>query len=203
MPEGSKKIIDLRAGIKNPLLSRLYGLVERPVESFFGLSRLNEAYVRLHSMDDARNFFERAIDVLSIRFEADPDEIAKIPKTGPLVVVSNHPLGCVDGIILGAVLTRVRKDAKMILNSLLSSMDEINECSISVNPFGGKKATAQNVSAMKEIVKHLKNGGCVGTFPSGTVSYLHAGDWCITDPEWNTNIFQIARRTGVNTAGVF
>ena len=53
MPEGLKKIIDLRAGIKNPLLSRLYGLVERPVESFFGLSRLNEAYVRLHSMDDA------------------------------------------------------------------------------------------------------------------------------------------------------
>ena len=203
MPEGSKKIIDLRAGIKNPLLSRLYGLVERPVESFFGLSRLNEAYVRLHSMDDARNFFERAIDVLSIRFEADPDEIAKIPKTGPLVVVSNHPLGCVDGIILGAVLTRVRKDAKMILNSLLSSMDEINECSISVNPFGGKKATAQNVSAMKEIVKHLKNGGCVGTFPSGTVSYLHAGDWCITDPEWNTNIFQIARRTGASILPVF
>ena len=110
MPEGLKKIIDLRAGIKNPLLSRLYGLVERPVESFFGLSRLNEAYVRLHSMDDGRNFFERAIDVLSIRFEADPDEIAKIPKTGPLVVVSNHPLGSRGGS--NASAQRRKNDSK-------------------------------------------------------------------------------------------
>lgn len=159
MSEGRKKIIDLRAGIKNPLLARLFGLVEKPVESFFGLRRLDEAYRRLHAMDDGRNFFERAIDVIGIKFEADPEEIAKIPASGPLVVVSNHPLGCVDGIILGAVLTRVRKDAKMILNSMLSPMDEINECSISVNPFGGKKAAAQNVSAMKEILKALKTAG--------------------------------------------
>ncbi|OLA85275.1 MAG: hypothetical protein BHW65_04030 [Verrucomicrobia bacterium CAG:312_58_20] len=116
MSEGRKKIINLRAGIKNPLLARLFGLVEKPVESFFGLRRLDEAYRRLHAMDDGRNFFERAIDILGVKFEADPEDIAKIPTTGPLVVVSNHPLGCVDGIILGAVLTRVRKDAKMILN---------------------------------------------------------------------------------------
>ncbi len=203
MSEGRKKIINLRAGIKNPLLARLFGLVEKPVESFFGLRRLDESYRRLHAMDDGRNFFERAIDILGVKFEADPEDIAKIPATGPLVVVSNHPLGCVDGIILGAVLTRVRKDAKMILNSMLSPMDEINECSISVNPFGGKKAAAQNVSAMKEIVRTLKNGGCVGTFPSGTVSYLRLRERCITDPEWNTNIFQMARRMGASILPVF
>ena len=203
MSEGRKKIINLRAGIKNPLLARLFGLVEKPVESFFGLRRLDEAYRRLHAMDDGRNFFERAIDILGVKFEADPEDIAKIPTAGPLVVVSNHPLGCVDGIILGAVLTRVRKDAKMILNSMLSPMDEINECSISVNPFGGKKAAAQNVSAMKEIVRTLKNGGCVGTFPSGTVSYLRLRERCITDPEWNTNIFQMARRMGASILPVF
>ena len=167
MSEGRKKIINLRAGIKNPLLARLFGLVEKPVESFFGLRRLDEAYRRLHAMDDGRNFFERAIDILGVKFEADPEDIAKIPTAGPLVVVSNHPLGCVDGIILGAVLTRVRKDAKMILNSMLSPMDEINECSISVNPFGGKKAAAQNVSAMKERFFRF---GC----PGGEASFSSA-----------------------------
>ncbi len=203
MGEGRKKIIDLGAGIKNPALLKIYKFFEKPIEKIFGLAALNEAYERLHAFNDDRNFFERAIEVVPVRFEADPDEIAKIPRVGPLVVVSNHPLGCVDGIALGAILTRVRPDAKMILNSMLSPMDEINACSISVNPFGGNSATAQNVSAMKEIIKTLKNGGCVGTFPSGTVSYLHLRDRCITDPEWNTNIAQIARRTNASILPVF
>ena len=152
MGEGRKKIIDLGAGIKNPALLKIYKFFEKPIEKIFGLAALNEAYERLHAFNDDRNFFERAIEVVPVRFEADPDEIAKIPRVGPLVVVSNHPLGCVDGIALGAILTRVRPDAKMILNSMLSPMDEINACSISVNPFGGNSATAQNVSAMKEII---------------------------------------------------
>lgn len=104
---------------------------------------------------------------------------------------------------MGAALLRVRPDAKVIVNSLLARMDEIKEYVIEVNPFGGKSATAQNVAAMKETIRHLKNGGCVGTFPSGTVSYLHVKDCCISDPEWNANIAQIARRTGANIVPVF
>ena len=58
------------------------------------------------------------------------------------------------------------------------------------------------MAGLKETVRLLKNGGCVGTFPSGTVSYLHR-DFCISDPEWNTNIAGIARRTGAALMPVF
>ena len=197
-----KKVIDLAAGIKNPFLAKIYSIFKKPIESFFGLSQLDETYERLHAMKEG-NFFERAVKVVPANFEIDEEDFNKIPKTGPLVVVSNHPLGCLDGIVLGAVLLRVRSDAKVILNSMLSGMDEINECSITVNPFGGKQAAAQNVSAMKQIIRILSNGGCVGTFPSGTVSYVHLKDQCIADPEWNTNLANIARRTNAAMLPVF
>lgn len=201
MPE--KKLIDVSAAIKNKFLRFLYGLVKYPVESFLGFNKLNSLYEILLRFPKDKNFFERAISVLGISYELDEEELAKIPTSGALVVVSNHPLGGLDGIILGAVLNRVRPDAKLMANGLLSRMEGIGEHLIEVNPFGGRAATAQNVAAMKQTISTLRGGGCVATFPSGTVSYLHLRDMCISDPEWNENIANIARKTGADILPVY
>ena len=176
------KVVDVKSSIKNRYLNRLYGLVQKPLEGFLGITKLNSTYDFLKKHTSG-NFFERAIKAIGISYEIDDEDFAKIPKTGPLVVVSNHPLGGIDGIIMGTVLLKARSDAKVILNGLLAKMPEIKEYSVCVNPFGGKSATSQNVSAMKETIRLLKSGGCVGTFPSGTVSYIHLRDCCISDPE--------------------
>jgi len=196
------KVVDISASIKSRFLRRLYSIVRRPFEAFIGITDLNETYDRLVKKTSG-NFFRRAIEAIGVDYEIDPEDIAKIPTDRPLVVVSNHPLGGLDGIVMGDVLLSVRPDAKIILNGLLANMPEIKENSICVNPFGGNKATAQNVSAMKETIRLLKSGGCVGTFPSGTVSHIHARDFCISDPEWNTNIAQIARRTNADILPVY
>lgn len=196
------KVVDVKSSIKNRYLNRLYGLVQKPLEGFLGITKLNSTYDFLKKHTSG-NFFERAIKAIGISYEIDDEDFAKIPKTGPLVVVSNHPLGGIDGIIMGTVLLKARSDAKVILNGLLAKMPEIKEYSVCVNPFGSKSATSQNVSAMKETIRLLKSGGCVGTFPSGTVSYIHLRDCCISDPEWNTNIAQIARRTNANILPVY
>jgi len=167
-----------------------------------GITDLNETYDRLVKKTSG-NFFKRAVEAIGVDYEISETDLKKIPREGGLVVVSNHPLGGLDGIVLGAVLLSVREDAKIILNGLLANMPEIKEYAICVNPFGGKSATAQNVSSMKDTIRLLKNGGCVGTFPSGTVSHIHVKDCCISDPEWNTNIAQIARRTKANILPVY
>ena len=198
-----KKLIDVSGSIKNGFLRGLYSLVKIPLESFLGFTKLNMMYEVLHRLTEPKNFFERAVKVVGINYEIDESELAKIPQTGPLVIVSNHPLGGADGIILGAVLGKVRPDAKVMVNSLLAMMTEIKPFVIEVNPFGGKAATSQNVSAMKDVISTLRKGGCVATFPSGTVSYLHLRDMCISDPEWNKNIASIARKTGASILPVY
>ena len=196
------KVVDIKSAIKNKYLKWLYSIVERPLEAFLGITDLNEAYDRLVKKTSG-NFFKRAVEAIGIDYEISDADLQKIPTEGPLVVVSNHPLGGLDGIVMGAVLLSVRPESKVILNGLLAEMKEIKEYAICVNPFGGAKATAQNVASMKETIRHLKNGGCIGTFPSGTVSHIHVKDCCISDPEWNTNIAQIARRTKANILPVY
>ncbi|MBE6411513.1 MAG: lysophospholipid acyltransferase family protein [Opitutales bacterium] len=196
------KVVDIRSSIKNKYLKFLYSIIERPLEAFLGITDLNETYDRLVKKTSG-NFFKRAVEAIGVDYEISETDLKKIPREGGLVVVSNHPLGGLDGIVLGAVLLSVREDAKIILNGLLANMPEIKEYAICVNPFGGKSATAQNVSSMKDTIRLLKNGGCVGTFPSGTVSHIHVKDCCISDPEWNTNIAQIARRTKANILPVY
>ncbi len=197
-----RKVVDVKSSIGSEALRRVYGLIQKPFEDFLGITKLNSAYDYLLK-NTSGNFYERAIEAVGIDFEIDDADFKKIPREGPLVVVSNHPLGGVDGIILGAVLLRARPDAKVIVNGLLAKMPEIVDYSICVDPFGGSSATAKNVSAMKDTIRHLKSGGCIGTFPSGTVSHIHLRDCCISDPEWNTNIAQIARRTQANILPVY
>ncbi len=198
-----KKLIDISGSIKNKFLRALYWVVKYPLESFLALDKINACYERLQRLPDSECFFDRAIKAIGISYEVDEQELAKIPKDGSLVVVSNHPLGGLDGIILGAMLHKVRPDCKVLVNGLLAKMVEIKPYVFEVNPFGGKKATAQNVSVMKDVIRHLRAGSCVATFPSGTVSYLHLRDMCISDPDWNRNIANIARKTGANILPVY
>lgn len=201
--EERKTLVDIKSHIKNPILRFLYGLVSFPLESFLGFRKLNRAYYFVQDHPEYGNFFNRGICAMGISYEVDEDDLKKIPKTGPLMVVSNHPLGGLDGIILGAMLLSVREDAKLVVNSLLAHMDLIKPWVVEVNPFGGPKATAQNVGAMKQILRTMKDGGCIATFPSGTVSHIIFPDRIITDPEWNENLVQIARRTKANILPIY
>ena len=55
-------------------------------------------------------FWPKALDSMGIRLLTPDDQIARIPATGPLIVVSNHPHGLVDGMVMAELIGRVRTD---------------------------------------------------------------------------------------------
>ena len=40
------------------------------------------------------------LDEFQIEFEIPEEDLKRIPKNGPFITVSNHPLGGIDGILL-------------------------------------------------------------------------------------------------------
>jgi len=54
-----------------------------------------------------------------IRLGADPNKLEALPKTGPLVIVANHPFGLIDGLLIAHLANRVRRDFKVLTNSRL------------------------------------------------------------------------------------
>jgi putative hemolysin len=145
--------------------------------------------------------FERFLDRLEVGWNCAGQDLARIPKQGPAVVVANHPFGLVEGAILGALLWRIRPDVKFLANSLLAGIPGIEDCLIPVNPFG--HAAHENWRGLRHSISWLEQGGVLVTFPAGEVAAMGLPRLQIAEPEWNERIARIIRRTGARAVPVF
>ncbi|MFI3290305.1 MAG: lysophospholipid acyltransferase family protein [Opitutales bacterium] len=189
------KLFDLSELMKTPFSKFLYKIFSRPLEHFLGINFYNDAYEYVKENQEKGNFFNTALLAVGASVEVSEEDLNKIPKTGPVIIVANHPHGAVDGIAMGSLLLRAREDTKLMANDMLAKMELIRPYIIKVNPFGGKDAVRENIMAIKDTFSFLKAGGCLATFPSGTVSHLQLKKMQITDPAWNENIASIAMKT--------
>lgn len=148
-------------------------------------------------------FWPKAIRQMGITIQTPPEEIALIPRTGPLVVVSNHPSGLVDGMVLAELVTRVRSDFKILTRSLLTGIPEVEQFMIPV-PFPHEdNARELGLQMRDETMKHLKAGGVIILFPAGKVA-MSEGWWGpAVESEWNVFTHKIVKSSGATILPVF
>jgi putative hemolysin len=148
-------------------------------------------------------FWPKAIRQMGITIQTPPEEIALIPKTGPLVVVSNHPSGLVDGMVLAELVTRVRSDFKILTRSLLTGIPEVEQFMIPV-PFPHEdNARELGLQMRDETMKHLKAGGVIILFPAGKVA-MSEGWWGpAVESEWNVFTHKIVKSSGATILPVY
>lgn len=182
-----------------------FRVFSRPIDHALGIHRLNREYdhYRRHPEEVGESFFTDALRVLRIRYRVNEEELARIPGTGPVFVVANHPFGGVDGLILCELLLKVRPDFKILANYLLSDIEEIGPFLIPVNPFAGKDAARRNARPLRDSLSWLKSGHCLATFPSGEVSHYSFRSRKVEDPIWNDIPARIIRRTGATAVPVY
>lgn len=141
-------------------------------------------------------FWPKAIKQMGIRIDTPPEEIALIPKTGPLVVVSNHPHGLVDGMIIAEMINRVRSDFKILTRSLLTGIPEVEEFMIPV-PFPHEEnARELGLQMRNETMAHLKAGGAIILFPAGKVAMSETYFGPAIEAEWNVFTHKMIQRSG-------
>ena len=116
-------------------------------------------------------FWPQALEIMGIDVQTPAEQVARIPPTGPLVVVANHPHGLVDGMVLAELIGRVRTDYKILTRSLLTGIPEIAEFLIPV-PFPHEDNARQAGLDMRNAcMSHLRNGGVIILFPAGRVAH--------------------------------
>lgn len=173
------------------------------VERALALPALNGVYKRASISSAPQLFCERALQSLGVAIDVCAEDLGRIPAAGPLIVVANHPFGGLDGLVLTAMLQRVRSDVRILANHLLRRIPELHETCFFVNPFGGPTATAYNLSAMKSAVDWVQRGGALGVFPAGEVSHFTLRGACVTDPPWDASIARLVRRTRATVLPVY
>ena len=141
-------------------------------------------------------FWSKAVRHMGIRLDTPPEEIALIPKTGPLVVVANHPHGLVDGMIMAEMVSRVRSDFRILTRSLLTGIPEIEEFMIPV-PFPHEANARELGLEMRDLaMAHLKNNGVVILFPAGRVACSDNWFGPAVEAEWNVFTHKMIRASG-------
>jgi len=177
-------------------------LVQKPLERLLALPGINGIYDRATaSAVDAREFCNKCLADMDVSVQVSKADLDRIPRTGPLVIVANHPFGGVEGLILASVLLSVRPDFKVMCNYLLGLIPELRPACIFVDPYGTQ--VQQNVKGLKACLSHLRGGGTLGVFPSGTVSHLQLSTRTIEDPQWSQHVGGLIRRTGAAVLPIF
>jgi putative hemolysin len=159
--------------------------VGRALAGAVGLRRLEILYHELLTAADTRAIWSRLLKNLQIRYRISDKDIAQIPRSGPTIVVANHPFGILDGAILSEVLLPIRTDVKFLANSILNIIPEIRNLIIGVDTLNGGSATGRNLQGLRRAYRHLAGGGLLVIFPAGEVSHFQWSRRAVEDSEWN------------------
>ncbi len=152
----------------DPALKRLF---IRIIERVTGQPYLKYLYDdnRAHPVP-GEDFWDAAVRKLELKLKYNEDALAQWPRTGPLVVVANHPFGVLDGLLICHLVAKVRKDFRVLTNAVLLRAEEVREFLLPVDFAETEEALKTNLKTRAEAKSHLMNGGCLVVFPAGGVS---------------------------------
>jgi len=148
-------------------------------------------------------FWPQALDIMGIDVTTPAEQIARIPKDGPLVVVANHPHGLVDGMVLAHLIGQVRTDYKILTRSLLTGIPEIAEFMLPV-PFPHEpNAQEESLKMRAECMSTLKAGGVIVLFPAGAVAHSRTYFGPAIEGEWNPFTAKMLARSGAQVLPIY
>jgi len=94
-----RRLVDLGASITSPVGRTVYRLLEQPIERFLSLDALNRLYSGMSPVVGDRSYFATALRGLGVNYDLTPEDVAKIPVSGPLVIVASSGM-CEGGRVL-------------------------------------------------------------------------------------------------------
>ena len=178
----------------------------RVIELLTGKTRIARRVRRFEKQGTVkgRAFWRATLDVMGIDLLTPADQLARIPKTGPVIFVANHPHGLVDGMILADLIGRVRDDYRILTRSLLTGIDEDAASYMIPVPFPHEPEAQKKMVEMRcAAMEHLKSGGLVALFPSGIVASSDSMMGEAIEREWNVFTAKMIRTSGATVVPCF
>ena len=174
--------------------------VRKFIHSALKLDDLDRLYLDASAPNAAgAGFSDKVLHALNINVSLD---LVRFPKTGPLVIVANHPCGILDGLVLDSLLARLRPDARILANELVTRVPEMGDRFVPVNVLHGG-AGPGNSQSLRKIVRLLQSGGAIAIFPAGEVAHWKQSERRVTDPPWSDTAARLIKLTGATIVPLY
>ncbi|PKP21585.1 MAG: GNAT family N-acetyltransferase [Bacteroidetes bacterium HGW-Bacteroidetes-19] len=153
--------------------------------------QMNKVYADVESLS-GNEVTKAYLHKHKITYTTDPNQLKNIPEKGGVIIVSNHPTGILDGVIMIDMISKVRPDVKFMGNFLLNRITPLKSFLIEVNPFNSN--SKQNITGIKQSLLHVQNGGALVIYPAGSVASIQK-NFRITDHKWIPSVMKFIRKT--------
>jgi putative hemolysin len=150
-----------------------------------------------------RDIWQVMVQRYGLSLEVTGGSLATIPRTGPLVLIANHPYGLLDGLMMGHILSTVRGDFRILANNVFCKSPHVGRIILPISFDGTKEATALNIETRKTALGYLADGGAVGVFPGGTVSTAARPFSRPLDPRWRGFTARMIARSRATVVPIF
>ena len=186
--------------IDNELLKSISPVLAKPI--------IRQSVMKLAALDKVNRVYDSAkhkngtdiqdamADGLGIIRKVHNIEVLRQFDGKPFIIVSNHPYGHIDGIILTGEVAKIRPDFKIMVNWMLAHIDILQHHLIGVNPYSADISSRSSVNGVKECIRHLRDGHPVGFFPAGAISRT-VGFNSIRDKEWQESVLKLIKKAEV------
>jgi len=176
----------------------------RAVENSTGRLRLIK---RAQGYDDEvaqrRDFWHVLLDRYGLSLDVTHGSLDNIPKTGPLILVANHPYGILDGLMMGHILAQTRGDFRILANDVFRKASDLKRVVLPISFDDTKEAMRENLQTRKTALKYLAGGGAIGVFPGGTVSTSAKPFTQPMDPGWRRFTAKMVAKSGATVVPIF
>ena len=182
----------------DPTAPRLQRSLIRAVEAATGQDALKRLYLGYRERPGPESFWQSAVRLLARDVRYELSTLQAVPRDGPVVVVSNHPCGVLDGVVLSCLVEKVRPDFRVLAHALLLQAPETRTNLLPVDFSGSRQALETNLNSRNAARRHLEAGGCVIVFPAGGISTTpdRLGRRPAVDAPWQPFTAQLVQRTG-------
>lgn len=135
------------------------------------------------------DFAEAVLDYFDFGYCVSDKDRRRIPATGRVVIIANHPIGSLDGLALFKLVSEIRPDLKVVANELLMQVKPLHPILVPVNNMTGG-TPKKNLEMMYD---HLNNEGALIIFPAGEVSRISPAG--VRDGSWHRGFLRVATAT--------
>ena len=152
---------------------------------------------------NGRDFWQVMVERYGLSLDIVAGHLSKIPTSGPLIIIANHPYGILDGLMMGHILSSVRGDFRILANTVFRKSADLQRVFLPISFDETKDAVRENLATRKNALAYLADGGAIGVFPGGTVSTAATPFAQPMDPGWRSFTARMISKSNATVLPVY
>ena len=166
------------------------------VEYAAGRATIERLYNKIRDLNvHPTELWGLALEQLQVKMVYDKAQLDKVPTEGPIVFISNHPFGLVDGLMLAALVAETRKKFVFLVNEILTRDERLKPYLLPIDFRETKEALRTNIQSRDQAIERLKTGEALAIFPAGAVATSKTWFGPAEEMEWKNFVLKLIQQS--------